>query len=294
MRILNGEILATLLDYPSAVEALEEAWREPAQIPARSQVNLGAGRMWLMPAAAGSAAGVKIVTQFDGNAALGLDRVQGSYLYLDGETGLPMALLDGRVLTAIRTAAVSALATRLMANPGRKTLAVFGTGVQARSHLEAMRGCSDVGEALVCGSTSEKTREFAARHDCRAATAQECCQASLICACTTSRTPIFDGNWLLPGTHINAVGNSRPDACELDAVTVHRARIAADTRHGVLEEAGDLLVHGAGDRIVADLREMIVEGKKVRSAPPEITLFKSVGYALGDLALARLAYRRSE
>lgn len=294
MRILNGEILATLLDYPSAVEALEEAWREPAQIPARSQVNLGAGRMWLMPAAAGSAAGVKVVTQFDGNAALGLDRIQGSYLFLDGETGMPMALLDGRAITAIRTAAVSALATRLMAAPGPKTLAIFGTGVQARSHLDAMRACFDVGDVLVCGAKPEKSQAFATRHSCRAATAHECCQVDLICTCTTSRTPVFDGNWLLPGTHINAVGNSRPDACELDAATVQRARIAADTRHGVLEEAGDLLVHGAGDRIVADLREMIVEGKKVRSAPSEITLFKSVGYALGDLALARLAYRRSE
>lgn len=294
MRILNGEILANLLDYPSAVDALEEAWREPAQIPARSQVNLGAGRMWLMPAAAGSAAGVKVVTQFDGNAALGLDRVQGSYLYLDGDTGMPMALLDGRAITAIRTAAVSALATRLLANPSRKTVAIFGTGVQARSHLEAMRGCFDVGDVLVCGASPEKSQAFAARHGCRAATAQECCQANLICTCTTSRTPIFDGNWVQPGTHINAVGNSLPQSCELDSATVHRALIAADTRHGVLEEAGDLLVHGAGDRIVADLREMIVEGKKVRSAPSEITLFKSVGYALGDLALARLAYRRSE
>jgi len=94
MVILKEEMLVRTLDYPSAVEALEEAWREPSQVPARSQVELGAGpgagKMWLMPAAAGSAAGVKVVTQFDGNAALGLDRIQGSYLYLDGETGLPM------------------------------------------------------------------------------------------------------------------------------------------------------------------------------------------------------------
>ncbi len=157
-----------------------------------------------------------------------------------------------------------------------------------------MRACFHIGDAMVCGSTPEKSREFAARHDCRAATAQECCQASLICACTTSRAPLWDGNWLADGAHINAVGNSRPDACELDAATVQRARIAADTRQGVLEEAGDLLMHGVGDHIVADLREILVEGKKVRSAPSEITLFKSVGYALGDLALARLAYRRSE
>jgi len=294
MVILKAEMLTRLLDYPAAVDALEEAWREPSQVPARSQVDFGAGKMWLMPASAGSAAGVKVVTQFDGNAALGLDRIQGSYLYLDGETGLPLALLDGRVLTAIRTAAVSALATRLLANPGRQTLAVFGTGVQAASHLDAMRACFDVGDVLVCGSTPEKSRDFGARHGCRAATAQECCQASLICACSTSRTPLWDGKWLQPGSHINAVGNSRPDACELDAATVQRARIAADTRHGVLEEAGDLLLHGAADRIVADLREILVEGKSVRSRLEEITLFKSVGYALGDLALARLAYRRSE
>src|SRR5262249_39123424 len=160
-----------------------------------------------------------------------------------------------------------ALGTRLTATPGRKTLAIFGTGVQACSHLEAMRACFDVGDTMVCGSSPEKSREFAVRHDCRAATPQESCQASLICACTTSRTPLWDGRWLSEGTHINAVGNSRPDACELDAVTVQRARIAADTRNGVLEEAGDLLVHGAACRIVADLHEMLVDGKKVRSAP---------------------------
>ncbi len=240
------------------------------------------------------------MTQFEGNTAHGLERVQATYLYLDPATGRALALLDGRALTAVRTAAVSALATRYLiprSGTGAVTLAVFGTGVQARAHLEAMRAVFEIREALVCGSTLEKTRAFASANRCLVATPEECCAASLICACTTSRAPLWDGARLRAGTHINAVGNARPDSCEVDETTVRRARVAVDTRSAV-DEAGDLrlpLAAGAitSEHIVADLAEIVRGEKQVRRSAADITLFKSVGYALEDLVLARLAYDRA-
>ncbi len=298
MRILNAETLARVLTYPAAIQALEEAYRNPAVVPPRAQMDAGENRLWVMPAAAAGAMGVKVVTQFEGNAARGIDRVQATYLYLDAATGEALALLDGRLLTEIRTAAVSALATKFLANPGPKKLAIFGTGVQARSHLAAMRAVREISEVMVCGSTEEKSRAFAEAHGCRAASAPECCAADLICACTTSRKPLWDGNWLRPGTHINAVGNSRPDTREIDGATVARSRLAVDTLHGALIEAGDLLLPIASEtitpaHIVAELSEIVLGKKTVRRTARDITLFKSVGYALGDLALARLAYQAS-
>jgi ornithine cyclodeaminase len=293
---LDADALRSALDYPSAVAALEAGYAGPFNVPARLQMDAGEGRLWLMPAASDDALGMKLVTQFDSNAARGIERIQGLYIYLDAETGQPLALLDGRAITGIRTAAVSALATRWMANAGPATLAVFGTGVQAGAHVVAMRALFDVRDVMVCGASLEKSRAFAEANGCRAAPREECSEASLICVCTTSRTPVLDGNRLRPGTHINAAGNSRPDSRELDSATVVRARLAVDHREGALVEAGDLLLpiaQGEIDErhIIADLPE-IVRGKKVRQSPDDITLFKSVGFALGDLVLARLAYAK--
>jgi ornithine cyclodeaminase/alanine dehydrogenase-like protein (mu-crystallin family) len=314
---LDAASLRQALDYPSAVSALRAAYEGRFRVPARLQMDAGEpghdGRMWLMPAQAGGVLGVKLVTQFDGNTSRGLDRIQGVYIYLDAETGRPLALMDGRAITEIRTAAISALATTLLANrqiAARReaegavlewnpmTLAIFGCGVQGAAHLAAMRSLFRIREALVCGSTLAKTQAFAEAHSCRAASAEECARADLICACTTSRTPVFDGSLLRPGTHINAVGNSRPDGRELDSATVQRARVAVDTREGALAEAGDLLQplsrgEIAEAHILADLQELVRGEKTVRRDAADITLFKSVGFALGDLALARLAYQSS-
>lgn len=298
MFILNSAALDSLLDYPSAISALEQAFAgpvpTPAEIPLRLQLDAGSGRLWVMPACAAGALGVKLVTQFEGNAARGLERIQATYLYLDPATGETLALLDGRALTARRTAAVSALATKRLANPGPATLALFGTGVQARAHLEAMRAVREIREVLVYGSTPEKSQAFAAACGGRAGAPGECYGANLICACTTSRGALWDGRCLRPGTHINAVGNSRDDSREVDEATVCRARVAVDTRPGVLAESGDLLLPIAAgvisaEHIVADLFELAAGKKKVRRSAEEITLFKSVGYALEDLVLARLA-----
>jgi len=309
---LDADFLHQHLDYPAAVTALREAYEGSYRVPARLQMDVEKdGRLWLMPAQATGALGVKLVTQFEGNKSRGLDRIQGIYIYLDSETGRPLALMDGRVITEIRTAAISALATTLLANRQIRarsegsdgaviewnplTLAIFGTGTQARAHLAAMRSLFRIREALVCGSSLAATKSFAEAHSCRAASAEECAQTDLICTCTTSRTPVFDGALLRPGAHINAVGNSRPDGRELNSSTVVRSRVAVDTREGALAEAGDLLQPIAGGEItahhiLADLPELVGGKVAVRRDAADITLFKSVGFALGDLALARLAW----
>jgi ornithine cyclodeaminase len=161
-----------------------------------------------------------------------------------------------------------------------------------------MRSLFRIREALVCGSSLASTQSFAETNACRAASAAECAQADLICTCTTSRTPVFAGNHLRPGAHINAVGNSRPDGRELDSATILRSRVAVDTREGALVEAGDLLQPLSRDEIgenhiLADLPEL-ARGAVVRRDAADITLFKSVGYALGDLALARLAWTAAQ
>ncbi len=309
---LDADFLRQALNYPAAVSALRAAYAGSYHVPSRLQMDAGNdGRMWLMPAQASGALGVKLVTQFDANATRGLDRVQGIYIYLDAATGRPLALMDGRIITEIRTAAVSALATTLLANRqvitrpvdnagivlewNPMTLAIFGTGVQARAHLAAMRSLFRIRETLVCGASLSATKAFAEAHSCRAASAGECAQADLICTCTTSRTPLFDGARLRRGTHINAVGNSRPDGRELDSATVRRSRVAVDTRDGALAEAGDLRqpIEGGeitASHILADLPELVGGQALVRRDASDITLFKSVGFALGDLALARLAW----
>jgi ornithine cyclodeaminase len=160
---LDADALRSALDYPSAVAALEAGYAGPFNVPARLQMDAGEGRLWLMPAASDDALGMKLVTQFDSNAARGIERIQGLYIYLDAETGQPLALLDGRAITGIRTAAVSALATRWMANAGPATLAVFGTGVQAGAHVVAMRALFDVRDVMVCGASLEKSRAFEGR-----------------------------------------------------------------------------------------------------------------------------------
>jgi len=300
MLLLTASDLRALLTYPECLAALEEALSRPSEVPPRQQVAAREGVMLVMPAfqAAPAGMGVKLVSLFERNLARGLDRIQGLYIYLDAATGQALALMDGGTLTAIRTAAVSALATRCLANPGPATLAVFGTGVQARAHLKAMRAVRPIARVLVCGRTAEQSRSLAAEVGGEPATVEQALQANLICTCTTSARELWDGAQLRDGTHINAVGNFRPAGRELDEATVRRARLAVDTREGAFGEAGDLLLPieaGAIGRehVVAELAEIVRGEKQVRRTAEEITVFKSVGHALQDLAVARLAFERA-
>lgn len=313
LRVLSGEDVATAIDMPDAIEAMASAFGElsagTARVPTRVRLESDAGVTLAMPAYLGEARelGAKLVSLFPGNMARALPAISGIVILLDGDTGLPKAVMDGTRLTATRTAAGSGLATRLLSPEEAGVLTIFGAGPQARAHLDAMRAVRPIREVRVVASGLDSARRFA--RDAREATglevtAFEDCRAAvegteLIVCATTSATPVFDGHDLSPGTHVNGVGSYTPAMQEVDAATVMRSRVVVDSREGALAEAGDLLVPIGEGRITkawidAELGE-IVNG----DAPPgaeghELTFFKSVGNAAQDVAIAARIYEKAE
>jgi len=247
---------------------------------------------------------VKVVSVFDRNAERGLARIQAAVLVFDAATGQPTACLEGATLTGIRTAAASGAATDLLARTDCRTVAIFGAGVQGRTHLEAVCTVREIETAWIYSRTPSKVdaliAECAGRgpipQDLRVATTPQeaLAQADIVCAATTSREPIFNDADLQPGTHINAVGSYQPHVREIPGETVARAVVIVDNRDAAWEEAGDLiqpLQAGLIDRnhIVADLGEVVLGVHPGRRTDEEITLFKSVGIAVQDAAAAHRA-----
>jgi ornithine cyclodeaminase/alanine dehydrogenase-like protein (mu-crystallin family) len=193
--------------------------------------------------------------------------------------------LDGRLITEMRTAAVSAVATKALARPDARVLALLGSGVQARSHLDAIRRVRDLAEIRVW---SPHARPIDGARLC--ACAEECVRgADIVVTATSSTTPVLRGEWISPGAHINAIGACRPDWRELDDAVMRRATLYVDSREGALRESGDVILSKAP--IAAELGE-VVAGRTGRRSPAEITLFKSLGMAVEDIAAAMLVYAR--
>lgn len=313
MRVLGGEDLERLLAPADVIRAVEGAFREHAAgraltLPRAVLPMRGAG---LFLAMVGSlprrrALGTKLVTVVGANRGRGLPTLHATYLLTDPETGVPLALMEAGFLTAIRTGAASALAARYLARRDSKAVACFGASVQARYQLLCLQAIFPVERVSVVGRSPERARAFAARmarelgipveatRDRRAAVAG----ADLVTCATTSPTPVFDGRDARPGTHVDAVGAFRATTREVDTTLVRRAYVAVDTYEGAWEEAGDLLIPikaGAITRrhVRADLAELVSRRKRGRTTREEITLFKSVGFALEDAATARLAYDRA-
>jgi ornithine cyclodeaminase/alanine dehydrogenase-like protein (mu-crystallin family) len=263
--------------------------------------------MGLMPAhrsAPQPAYGLKAVCIFPGNPGRGLDAHQGAVLLFDGETGALRAVVDASAVTAIRTAAVSAVATRALARKDARELAILGSGVQARSHLEAMAKVRPFDRARVWSRTAEHAEAFAAGAQVpfpveTVASAEEAALgADVIVTATSSPEPIVRKEWLAPGAHVNAVGSSIPTARELDAATVAKASLFADARESMINEGGDYLfaVREAGigpDHIRAELGEVLIGTHEGRRSADELTVFKSLGLAAEDLAAAEHAYARA-
>jgi ornithine cyclodeaminase len=263
--------------------------------------------MGLMPAhrsAPGAAYGLKAVCIFPGNPARGIDMHQGGVLLFEGETGEPRALVNASAVTAIRTAAVSAVATRALARPYALELAILGSGVQARAHLEALAKVRPLERARVWSRTPEHARAFAA--DAQAPFPVEAVEsaeaavrgADVVVTTTSAREPIVERGWLGPGVHVNAVGSSIPTTRELDAATVAAAALFADSRESLLNEAGDYLlaVQEAGvgpDHVRAELGEVLTGSRDGRRSDEELTVFKSLGLAVEDLAAAEHVYARA-
>jgi len=300
MRVLDGDELRRALPMSAAIDALESGFRshDPSSQPLRSHLTTPAGSMLLMPAFGDGGVGVKLVTLTSDNPGRQLPFIGGVYVLFDAATQTPDAVLDGAALTALRTAAVSGLATRHLASPDAERLVIFGAGVQARSHLEAMLAVRPIRHVTVVSRTLERARALVADARDRGVSADvgdvdDVIDAHVICTCTTSDDPLFDGGRLMDGVHVNAVGSYQPASRELDTTAMLRARVVVETREAALVEAGELAIPiGEGtfepDHVVADLAE-VVRGARVRTASSDITVFKSVGLAFEDLIVARAA-----
>jgi ornithine cyclodeaminase/alanine dehydrogenase-like protein (mu-crystallin family) len=258
-------------------------------------------------APAGKAAlAMKVLSIFEGNHGHGLDSHLGFVLLFDGRRGEPVAIMDAASVTAIRTAAASALATRLLAREGAADLAVLGSGVQARSHIAALREVRPVQRIRVYSRDLERARRFAEAESARfgipveaAASAQEAVAgADLIATVTASRTPVLLGEWIAPGAHVNAVGACTPTSRELDTAAVARARFFGDLRESVMKEAGDFLIplkEGAfgEDHLLGDLGDLLLGRVQGRRSPEDVTVFESLGIAVEDLAAAQHVYQQA-
>ena len=297
-RVIGAEALRAALPMRAAIDALEAAFRDgdPSGGPMRSSVETPSGSLLLMPAFDDAAVGVKLVTLTPENPGHALPLIHATYALFDGETQALRAILDGGELTALRTAAVSGLATRHLAREDASRLVIFGAGVQARSHLESMCAERPVTEVVVVSRTAGPAQELVGTARDRGLTASTggpdaVADADLVCTCTTSEEPLFDGSILAPGAHVNAVGTHLPTARELDTETIRRARLVVESRDVALAEAGELVMAlGEGaigpEHVLADLAEL-VRGTPVRTADDDVTVFKSVGMAFEDLAVAR-------
>lgn len=243
------------------------------------------GFLGVMPAYTG-ALGAKLVTFYPDNR--GVPTHHALILLFRPQTGEPLAVMDGRLITELRTAAVSAVATRLLAREDASTLCILGSGVQAHSHLEALRFVRTFDEVRVW--SPHHSPAFAARHGLMASPSPEAAVrgADVIVVATTSRVPVLAGDWITPGAHVNAVGACRPEWRELDAGTLRRARLYVDSREAALLESGDVI---AAPGVVAELGELISNPALGRTGPEEVTLFKSVGLAIEDVTAADLVYQ---
>ncbi len=268
---------------------------DPEAGPPRTVVPVPHGQLLLMPAHWRNYAGVKMVTAAPGNAARGLPRIQGNYLLLDGETLTPLALLDGIALTSIRTAAVSAVAADALAGPDASRLVLFGTGPQARSHLEALSCVRPIQDVVVIGRNADRARAFAAEVGARVGTVDDIAHADIVACCTTARTPLFDGALLPASATIVAVGSHEPDAREIDETAVAGSTVIVEALSAALREAGDVIQAvqaGAVDPGELVCLADVVSGRhEILQDRPRF--FKSVGMAWEDLVLAAAHFRAS-
>jgi alanine dehydrogenase len=246
------------------------------------------GFLGLMPAYTGAALGTKLVALYPHNT--GVPTHHATILLFKPETGEPLVTMDGRLITEVRTAAVSAVATQHLASPDASVLAIIGSGVQAHSHLEALRLVRNFREVRVW--SPRRAAAFAKEHGVRAAaSAEEAVRgADVVVTATTSPTPVLSGGWLSPGAHINAVGAPRPDWRELDDEVLGRSLVYVDSREAALEESGDVIAAG---EIFAEIGEVVSGARPGRRSAEEITLFKSLGLAVEDVATAELVYHKA-
>lgn len=312
--LLREPDVRALLPMQDAIELMADALRAFSAGGVVQPVRLAllvephAGYLGLMPAylKTAGAVGAKAVTFYPQNAARNLPTHLAVVLLWDGATGDLLALMDGRLMTEVRTAATSAAAARVLARPDAHALALLGAGVQARSHLEAIRLVRSLRAVRVWSRTAARAHGLAAEMQPRVglpiavcATAEQAVRgADLIVTATSSATPVLRGEWIGEGTHVTAVGAPRPDWRELDTHAVRRARVFVDSRAGALAESGDMLLpikEGAiaPDHILGEIGDVLAGAVRGRQTESDVTLFKSLGMAVEDVAAAHYVYTRA-
>lgn len=312
--ILGHDDVTELLPMSECIEVMREALsalaRGEVDQPLRSLVRASnaAGFLGLMPAFRGGDRpwwGLKEVCVYPGNPARGLDSHLGAVLLHDGETGELVAVVEASAITAIRTAAVTAVATDLLARQDASVVSVIGTGAQARAHIESISLVRHVSEIRVAGSTPEKAKRFCEQiehgtHSLRPASSVEEAvrDSDIIVTATSSKQPVFDHSWIAAGCHLNLVGSSIRTAREADGATIAAGRLYVDRRESTINESGDYLFaleEGfiADDHIQAEIGEVLLDPALGRRARDEVTIFKSLGLAIEDLAAAAYLYGKA-
>ena len=275
---------------PAMEKALIEFSAGKVTQPVRSVINIDppGGFLGFMPAHTADGLGLKAVTFYPSNAERGIPTHMATIFLVDPETGTPLAIMDGRLITEMRTAAVSAAATKLLASPDAKILAILGSGVQARSHVEALRCVRKFQEIRVWSPTAERAQRFAKETGATEMSAEEAVRgADVIVTATNSTTPVLKGAWLKHGCHVNAIGACRPDWRELDDAAMKKGVVFVDSREGAMKESGDVILSRAD--VYAELGEALAG--KLPARANETTIFKSLGMAVEDIAAAMLVYR---
>lgn len=311
MLLIGEKDVPSLLPMDACMDvmaaALATVARGGALLPLRHLLRIPqkAGILGTMPAYLESpdALGVKVITVFNSNEGTEYDSHQGVVLLFEPDHGSVVAIIDASSVTAIRTAAVSGVATRLLARDDASDLCIIGSGVQARTHLEAMRVARPIRRVRVWSRNVEHARAFARAESARFDIDVEVMNsardavvgADIVCTTTSSREPVVRGEWLAVGAHVNAVGSSTPNARELDSEAVRRSRLFVDRRESALNEAGDFIIPRSegviGDEhIIAELGDVVGDVHAGRASAEEVTLFKSLGLAVEDVAAAHHIY----
>lgn len=317
MRVLSADDVRQAVTMAAAIDAVEAAFVSlsagQADVPLRAHIATPAraATSFFMPARLGGqrpGLGLKVVSVFPRNLDRGEPSIYALVTLLDPETGRPLAVLDGTYLTALRTGASSGVATRHMARPEARTLALFGAGAQALPQALAVCAVRPIERIWLVNRSRDKAQLLAARmrgagmrHDIRIAPGveQALAEADVICTATSSPTPLFPDTALREGTHINAVGAYKPGMAEVPAATVARARVVVDQLQAAWAEAGDLIQARdqglfAEDQVAGEIGAVAAGEVAGRTGAAEITLFKSVGNAVQDVAVAAIALARAE
>jgi ornithine cyclodeaminase len=307
MIVLDDARITDAADHTGLVAALAEAFRNPAEMPARMHANLPGddhARLLVMPSwTAREAIGVKIVAVVPSNGERGRPTIDGAYLLMDGLTGKPLAVLSAPALTALRTAGVCALAASLLARRTTKTLLVIGTGALAPFLVRAYSALCPLDRVILWGRDPRKAEALAGRlsdmrvHIVVASRLRDAVgEADVICSATSSREPLLEGCHITPGTHIDLVGSFAPEMREADTELFRRGRLFVDTETA-FDESGDLIVplhEGIIDRNALDLTSLLRSPDLGRVSDSDITIFKTVGTGLADLAVARYILERCQ